>query len=442
MADTVSHQSTSEATVANALELPGITKSALEFEKTTWAQGSVSDDSVYTVPADASKVSPGTLLKVEPEVDLSNYTIPPSLALSRILFQSENLKGVSVPVSAYVLWPYSPRSQPDGYSVVAFAHGTSGIFPNAAPSHLKNLWQHFLVPYPLAYQGYVVVAPDYAGLGVEKDERGNEIIHEYLASPSHANDLLYAVQAAHSAFRELSKQFVVIGHSQGGGAAWALAEKHAKNSIDGYLGAVAISPATSVLAQPMEGNPIPQILGLALIRGICSMFPDFAPDDILSAEGTKRFEMVSETRASSPTQLTLLFGPQLLKDDWTQNQHVKEFQKLIQTGGKEIAGPLLVIHGESDPLLRAEVTSHAVEETVEKFPSSQIEYVLLRGITHVPALLAAQQLWLRWIGDRFAGVEAQAGVERSVSTPARPISSYQPELNWFIETATFPYQKE
>lgn len=40
-------------------------------------------------------------------------------------------------------------------------------------------------------------------------------MHEYLTSASHANDLMYAIQAAQEHFRELSKEFIVIGHSQG-----------------------------------------------------------------------------------------------------------------------------------------------------------------------------------------------------------------------------------
>lgn len=71
----------------------------------------------------------------------------------------------------------------------------------------------------------MVVATDYAGLGVGLDEKGDKILHEYLASPAAANEVVYSVQAARQAFPELSKDFVVMGHSQGGGAAWAVAQR-------------------------------------------------------------------------------------------------------------------------------------------------------------------------------------------------------------------------
>lgn len=64
-----------------------------------------------------------------------------------------------------------------------------------------------------------MVATDYAGLGVHRRPSGDLITHEYLASPSHAKDVGYAVQAAQSIFPELSKRFIVLGHSQGGCAA-------------------------------------------------------------------------------------------------------------------------------------------------------------------------------------------------------------------------------
>lgn len=120
---------------------------ALRFEQSNYANGFVaSDDEFYQVPRNASSnvASPGTPLKVQSDVDTSAYTLPPETALSQILFQSKTLNGIAVPASAYVLWPSSPRSQPDGYPVVGWAHGTSGLYGNGAPSHWKNLWQHFI----------------------------------------------------------------------------------------------------------------------------------------------------------------------------------------------------------------------------------------------------------------------------------------------------------
>lgn len=177
-------------------ELSSRRYSALEFEETQWAAGPVINDSFYNFPIDAADAAPVTVLKVEKDVDTSHFTIPPATALSRIIFQSKTLNGSLAPVSAFILWLYSPRNLIDGHPVVAWSYGTSRIAPNCAPSHYKNLWQHSLAPYQLVLQGFVVVAADYAGLGVGKDALGKPIVLEYLASSSHAHDVFYSVQAA------------------------------------------------------------------------------------------------------------------------------------------------------------------------------------------------------------------------------------------------------
>lgn len=390
---------------------------SLEFEKSNWANGSVVNDPFYDAPREALDSPPGTLLKIEKDTDTTKYLIPPTAALSRFVCQSETLRGSKVPVSGYVLWPYSPRSQPDGYPIVAWAHGTSGFDANAAPSHHKNLWQHFLAPYQIALQGYVVVATDYAGLGVKKYPSGQPIVHEYLTPPSQANDIIHSVTAARAAFPELSMNFVTIGHSQGGGAAWSVAQKAALTSIPGYLGAVAVSPYTSILE---EHNESAEWLIAAMFPGLASAFPEFTPGDLLTAEGERQLDMVHQTSAGIASAFALLSGAEILKPNWKQNRHFRHHQALTSNGGKAIKGPLLVAHGKTDPILSVEVVENAVKRTADLFPSSQIEYASLPNVTHVAALAASQRLWMDWIGDRFAGRAVESTCHSHELACARP----------------------
>ena len=169
--------------MSGSSHLPGNTEAALNYERSLLAHGSVTDDEFYKVPANQSNATPGTLLKVEEKTDTTLYSLPPTTALSRFMYQSANLQGDPVPTSAYVLWPYQARTLPDGrYPVVVWAHGTSGLHENGAPSNAKTLTLHWMAPYPLALQGYVTVAPDYTGLGVGKTADGKDIIHQYTAN--------------------------------------------------------------------------------------------------------------------------------------------------------------------------------------------------------------------------------------------------------------------
>ena len=417
--------------------LPSAVKEILEFEKTNWVDGSVFDDPFYDAPQEALNAPPGTLLKLDKEVDTSKFMIPPTAALSRFVYQSETLKGSKVPVSAYVLWPYSPRSQPDGYPVVAWAHGTSGFDANAAPSHHKNLWQHYLCPYQLAVQGYVVVATDYAGQGVHKYPSGQPIVHEYLSSPSQANDLVHSVTAAQAAFPELSKTFVVMGHSQGGGAAWAVAQRAAVTSMPGYLGAVAVSPYTSILE---EHNDLTNVIPAAMVPGLASAFPEFSPGDLLTAEGENQLKLLLETNAAMSSGILILSQGDILKPNWKGNTHFRQYVDLTSNGGKTIKGPLLITHGKADPILTVAVVEKAVKRTADLFPSSQIEYVCLPNVTHEPALVASQRVWMDWIGDRFAGKAVEPGCHSRELSCARPDSSQQNGRNWFLESPKQPFQ--
>ncbi|KAL8717595.1 MAG: hypothetical protein Q9225_005175 [Loekoesia sp. 1 TL-2023] len=413
--------------------LPPPVLEAIQFEKSNEANGSVFEDEFYSVAGSTARATAGTMLKVEQDVDTSKYLLPPATAMSRFIYQTETLKGAKVPSSAFILWPYSPKSHVDGYPVVVWAHGTSGVFASSAPSNQKNLWQHFLAPYQLVCEGYVVVAPDYAGLGVSKTGSGEAIVHEYLSGPSQANDIIYAVQAAQAAFSELSKSFVVLGHSQGGGAAWATAQRQAVQPSTGYLGAVAVSPMTSIVDQP---EPLRSVIVTAMCPGLASALPDFKPTSLLTAEGQQCLQLIEASGAGVASGMALLLGANTLIPNWAEDPHVQAYHTMISNGGKRIRGPLLVIHGENDDKINAKVTTDAAGKTAEQFPSSQLEYVLIPNVSHVPALQASQRMWMEWIADRFAGHEVDPGYKRTTLPRARPSTSYQAEQNWYPQSAT------
>lgn len=94
-----------------------------------------------------------------------------------------------------------------------------------------------------------VVAPDYSGLGIGSLRNGEAIHHPWVAGPAQANDLANDIIAARTGFPMYLKPygpFVALGHSQGGGTAWSLAERQVHQPIKQYKGAVAIAPTTRI----------------------------------------------------------------------------------------------------------------------------------------------------------------------------------------------------
>ena len=428
--------------MAGSQSLPGNIAAAVKYERSLLAHGFVTDDQFYKVPSGQSNAVPGTLLKVEQKTETTLYSLPPATALSRFMYQSANLMGDPIPATAYILWPYQPRTLPDGqYPVVVWAHGTSGCHENAAPSNAKTLSQHWMAPYPLALHGYVTVAPDYAGLGVGRTADGKDIIHQYAANPAQAHDVVFAVEAAQKAFAKLSSKFVVMGHSQGGGAAWAVAERQAREPVNGYLGAIPISPVTNFLDLDATNNPRIPLIAMYATRTMEQLYPDFRAQDFFTEKGWERFKIEHQIGIYIPALVELLTGFQVLKDGWQDDPFLRRFADLTAAGGRKIAGPLFVIQGGADADMQPEITTSAVEKTITAFPDSQIQYALLPGLGHDPTMYGSQQLWLNWIEERFQGAEIKAGLERIKAVePAWPVDSYQSNATWVIKTATEPYE--
>lgn len=155
-------------------------------------------------------------------------------------YHMPNVNGKTVETSALVLFPQTPKPK-NGYKVVVWLHGTLGVSNDCAPTENK-LNARFKNPLAISLlqAGYVIVAPDYEGLG-------GEGIHPYLNMDSEAKSSIYAVKAAHQKYKNLlSPEWMSVGQSQGGQASLATAEYIAKNPDPNYKGAVAAAPASNL----------------------------------------------------------------------------------------------------------------------------------------------------------------------------------------------------
>jgi Secretory lipase len=113
------------------------------------------------------------------------------------------------------------RAPKGGWPVISWAHGTSGIGDSCAPSVRGPALprRDFPVLRNWMKQGYAVVASDYAGLGTPG-------LHAYLHGRSEAHSVVDMVKAGRAYARahlprrnRLARKWVVVGQSQGAGAA-------------------------------------------------------------------------------------------------------------------------------------------------------------------------------------------------------------------------------
>ncbi|KAF2673199.1 prolyl aminopeptidase-like protein, partial [Microthyrium microscopicum] len=422
---------------------------AVNFERSNWATSSVFQDPFYSeLPPNTTNAKPGSTLKVETTVNTTLYTLPPATALSRIVFMSETLNSTAVPASAYILWPYLPRSYENGtIPLIGWAHGNSGNFAECAPSHIRNLWYQFSAPYTMVLEGYAVVGIDYAGLGVHSSASGQNITFQTAVNAAGANDLFYAVEAAQRAFPKLSKSFVLAGHSLGGGVAWGAAERQAIRPVPGYLGAVAGSPSTNISSSAIRSGIIP-FGGLEIADSVKSIFPDFNTSILLTKAGSAFLTLARTLQGCNSVineivNAAVASGTVLSPMDYLSDPTVQAWQKIGGSGGKNITGPLLVLQGVADATVSEIDTTIAVNQTVLAYPKASIEYLRFEGVDHVPVMYASQRLWLDWIAARFAHKSAKSGYSATTygtGNAVMPLSAYQGNLNYFLEYATAPYE--
>lgn len=128
-----------------------------------------------------------------------------------------------------------------GWPVVVWAHGTTGAADLCAPSRNPLVDEEKALVMALIEKGYAVIAPDYEGLGNDAEP------HPYLNLKSAAQSVLFAVSESSKQYKNLSKNWSVVGWSQGGHAALAAAEFSQALTGYNFKGTVAIAPASDLV---------------------------------------------------------------------------------------------------------------------------------------------------------------------------------------------------
>lgn len=203
------------------------------------------------------------------------------------------------------------KAPADGWPVISWAHGTSGLGDSCAPSKVGPTLPERDRAYLGTWmkQGYAVVASDYVGLGTPG-------LMPYLDGETTAHSIVDMVKAGRSyagrhlpVHQRLARKWVTIGQSQGGGAAIAAA-RHATRfggrSLD-YRGAVGTgTPAyIELLLTPLAPGFPPFALSSGLTEYVSYIFaslryvhPELGIDGILTATGRKYLKL-AETLCSA-----------------------------------------------------------------------------------------------------------------------------------------------
>ncbi|TCM66638.1 alpha-beta hydrolase superfamily lysophospholipase [Acinetobacter calcoaceticus] len=363
-------------------------------------------------------------------------------SVKTMTYNMTNVAGQKAQATALVFFPKTEKPK-DGWRVVVWEHGTVGVADACAPSNNVLNANFAGLAKELLAAGYVIVAPDYEGLG-------SKGIHPYLNMISEANSAIDVVKAFKEKYgNDLNGAWMSVGQSQGGQASIGTAEFAAKD--DTYKGAVAGAPASSlgtiildvaplalagIEVQEIAGNvPLDKrvsvqsqatLLAYAALAGIGikAYEPRFDYSEIFQ-ERTKAIAELGEGSTGEnglclsnkdDPELSLVYQfqkdiikfmtanpdkklkdyPGLNEENFRANKSIKKFLSDSQPGTKRIDKPLLILQGEADTNVPALVTKGMVKGLVD-LGSPNVELVIVPKATHTEAIVKEQPRLLNFV---------------------------------------------
>jgi pimeloyl-ACP methyl ester carboxylesterase len=371
-------------------KLPKSRAEALAME----AQDALPLTAFYEPPQPLGSQGPGALIRSE---DFGGYSLPAGAHAKRILYVSRTLNGDAVVASGVVLIPAGTPPQ-EGWPVIAWAHGTSGVARQCAPSLMKDIEYGEEGLMPMVRAGFAVVATDYAGLGTPGP-------HAYDDKIPQANDVVYSIPAAHAAVPSLGSRWVVIGHSQGGVAVWGVAELEAKLNDPSYEGGISV--AGDMDYENFEAHDavtfgaITSLYWPLTAFGVKASYPTTDVSRILTPKMLARYaDMTAKGCWYYDYAVAAEIGHRrAVRPGWDRVPELRRYNEDSRSTNKPIKGPLMVLAGDDDVSVNFGNIQAGVAQACRN--GLPIEFVHRPGLDHDPLMEKTIDLQLEWTRDRL-----------------------------------------
>lgn len=328
-------------------------------------------------------------------------------AAEAVYLSTSGVSGAQTQVGgAFFLPAGSPPAQ--GWPVLAWAHGTTGIANGCAPSLSPDLAGDATTVSSFVAAGFAVAVTDYEGLGDVGE-------HPYLEPRTAAYNVIDSVRALRNLYPTVGTRWVAIGPSQGGQAAWAVNEVNkAYGAGLELLGTVALSPAVELSAladRAMARTLSDSQLALLpmLVVGLSRYDPAINPERFLrgraasvgASPGCGAHPASGDAGAPNPDEV----GPISIPDENT----LRDALRRIALPQEPLSAPMLVVNGLRDATVPPDWVSVAVKRSCRM--GGFIDHVEMPTAGHND--LGGAELIAGWIRDRFAEVTPVSTCEAS-----------------------------
>lgn len=306
-----------------------------------------------------------------------------------VLYESTDVAGQPIAVSGTVAVPAGTPPK-GGWPVISWAHGTTGIADVCAPSRngpdypdkgyvdgidkVLDQW---------VQKGYAVLKTDYQGLGTPG-------VHPYLNGKSEARSATDIVLAARQLDPALGRDWIVMGHSQGGQATVYTAELGPMYAQGLNLkGAVAISPASYLAEQVALG--LKQTTAQAnaffplIMVGMAASAPGVQVDKLLTPKGRELIGVVNQDclgAFSKPGGWSSYKNDQVMNLNADFRPLQAALTSLAATQNMRPSVPLLVLQAKNDITVYSQFTDLMVQRL--KNVGVDLQYIDYTDIPNMP----------------------------------------------------------
>ncbi len=352
----------------------------------------------YQTPDPLPPGPPGAVIRSM--VIPSGGLLPNGAVAYRILYHSLSLTGADIAVSGMVVVPGGPAPA-SGFPIVSWAHGTTGLADECAPS----VGGYLSIPLlsSLLDNHDIVAATDYEGLGTAG-------IHPYLVGQSEAQGVLDAARAARSLVGpSASNKVAVLGYSQGGQAALFASQIAASYAPELSLaGAASVSPVTSldefVPAGADAGGDQTAVYAVMALDAWSDTYGNLSLSSELTPAALRHASTIT-TECSGPlaAEYDSTAAAQLFAQGWAQNASLQSDVVQNEPGRFPTATPLLVVEGTMDTLTPYSTVSTFVSDALCRSEDDTVQYLTVAGAGHDGAMVEAEPAIQQWLEDRLGG---------------------------------------
>jgi len=356
--------------------------------------------SVAATPASAQQA--GALVEAEPVRET-----PAGMQAWRIQYWTTRGDGARQRVTGMVVAPREALPR-EPRRVIAWAHGTSGVVERCALSTSPQFFSATPALAEMVRQGYVVVAPDYPGLG-------SSMPHPYLVGGDTARSVLDAVRAARAITGAAAgTRFAAWGESQGGHAAlWTASQARQYAPELQLVGTAAAAPPTA-LADNFRLGADPNIRAMLTSFATYSWSKRFGAS--LSTIARRNVRGVITRLAQNncielgkTPRIGTILGIAIVRNalEGKDLATISPWDAIIRDNSVDpltVPGPVLIAQSAEDPIVAPAVTRSFVLALCRS--RAPLRWIALPGGSHATTALDSATPTLDWIGARFAGEAA------------------------------------